>query len=268
MAEKHISLPKPYSGGDFSEWIQRFEICCDANGWDADKQLKKLPTLLEGEALAVWLEAADDERGSYDIIKKKLIVTLNPDSFVALDEFHKRRLRPDETPTLYVFRLKKMLEKTGIEGDAVDKMVLHQFLAGLPTHISRQLRALGETADLKKAVEKARLLIGMEKEPVAATKKEEEGAIVELREQVAVLSKQIETLNIQQRQREDQQKTDSTARRCFGCGGLGHFKYQCPSQRFNGRCRKCGRNGHLARNCRQGNEQGAAAWGGSRTGKQ
>ena len=114
MAEKHISLPKPYSGGDFSEWIQRFEICCDANGWDADRQLKKLPTLLEGEALAVWLEAADDERGSYDIIKK-LIVTLNPDSFVALDEFHKRRLRPDETPMLYVFRL-KMLQKMGIEG--------------------------------------------------------------------------------------------------------------------------------------------------------
>jgi len=52
----HVSLPKTFDTGKASEWFQRFEICCRANGWDNDRKALKLPTLLEGEALAVWLE--------------------------------------------------------------------------------------------------------------------------------------------------------------------------------------------------------------------
>ena len=53
MAEKHISIPyKPFSSGDISEWFQRFEICCKAN---SSKKALKLPTLLEGEGLAVCM---------------------------------------------------------------------------------------------------------------------------------------------------------------------------------------------------------------------
>ena len=37
-----------------------------------------LPTLLEGEALAVWLDLNEDERKTYDVAKKRLIETLMP----------------------------------------------------------------------------------------------------------------------------------------------------------------------------------------------
>ena len=37
MAEKHISLPKPFTRGDNVEGLQRFDICCEANAWDGDK---------------------------------------------------------------------------------------------------------------------------------------------------------------------------------------------------------------------------------------
>ena len=50
MAERHISLPKPFSSGDVEDWFQRFDIYAHANGWDAATNAKKLPTLLEGEA--------------------------------------------------------------------------------------------------------------------------------------------------------------------------------------------------------------------------
>ena len=50
MAERHISLPKPFSGGDVKDWFQRFEICARANGWEAATKATRLPTLLEGEA--------------------------------------------------------------------------------------------------------------------------------------------------------------------------------------------------------------------------
>ena len=50
---KHISLPAPFSNGDPVEWFRRFEICCRANDWGAEMKAKKLPTLLEEEAIAV-----------------------------------------------------------------------------------------------------------------------------------------------------------------------------------------------------------------------
>ena len=53
MAECHISVPKPFLSGDVKDWFQLLEICGKGNGWDAAVNLKKLPMLLEGEALAV-----------------------------------------------------------------------------------------------------------------------------------------------------------------------------------------------------------------------
>ena len=43
-------------------WTNRSEICCKANAWEAEIIALKLPTLLEGEALAVWLELTDAEQ--------------------------------------------------------------------------------------------------------------------------------------------------------------------------------------------------------------
>ena len=61
----HVSLPKTFDTGNASEWFQRFEICGRANGWANDKMALELPTLLEGEALAVWLELSSDEQKDY-----------------------------------------------------------------------------------------------------------------------------------------------------------------------------------------------------------
>jgi len=58
----HISLLKTFDTGKASEWFQCFEICCRANGWDNEKMVLKLPTLLEGEVLAVWLELTEEEQ--------------------------------------------------------------------------------------------------------------------------------------------------------------------------------------------------------------
>jgi len=34
MAERHISIPKPFSISDVTEWNQRFEIGSTANSWE------------------------------------------------------------------------------------------------------------------------------------------------------------------------------------------------------------------------------------------
>ena len=49
MAERHVSIPKPFSTGIIMEWFQRFEICCKANGWNDEVKAVKLPTCWRGK---------------------------------------------------------------------------------------------------------------------------------------------------------------------------------------------------------------------------
>ena len=58
---KHISLPSTFSSRNITEWFTRFEICSKSNEWNGATQALKLPTLLEGEALASWLELSEEE---------------------------------------------------------------------------------------------------------------------------------------------------------------------------------------------------------------
>ena len=44
-----------------SEWLTQFEICSKVNGWNVRKTVK-LHMLLEGEALALWLDLSKKSR--------------------------------------------------------------------------------------------------------------------------------------------------------------------------------------------------------------
>ena len=92
MAEHQVSLPRSFSSGDVKDWVQRFDICVRANRWDAATKAKKLPTLLEGEALAVWLELTTKQQEDYVGTKKVMEKAIMPMNFVSLDEFHRRKL--------------------------------------------------------------------------------------------------------------------------------------------------------------------------------
>ena len=49
----------------------------------------KLPTLLKGEALAVWLEWSENTKKEYKEAKKKIVEKVASQAFVSLDDFHK-----------------------------------------------------------------------------------------------------------------------------------------------------------------------------------
>ena len=69
----------------------------------------KLLTLLEGKALAIWLELIEDEQKDYAVTRKKIIDAVMPMSFIPLDDFHKWLLWPGEPLSLYVHELKQLL---------------------------------------------------------------------------------------------------------------------------------------------------------------
>ena len=71
-----------------------------ANSWDAAIKAVKLPTLLEGEALAVWLDLTEEEQADYSVTVDKLRRNLAPSWFSSLETFHMRKLQPGKALSL------------------------------------------------------------------------------------------------------------------------------------------------------------------------
>ena len=187
-----------------SEWFQHFEICCRANRWDNDKLALKLPSLLVDEVLAVWLELTEEEQKDYSTMKKKIIDTIKPMSFISLDDFHKWALHPEEPLSLYIHELKELLNQAILEITAHTKeqLLLHQFLTGLSHEVSKQLRAMGATDTLKTALERAKILMTVEQHtpvnPVAAAQPKLTTEFHQLQQQITELTAQVVALTTRQ----------------------------------------------------------------------
>ena len=128
--EHHISLPKPFASGDVAEWFKRFDICCKSNSWNNAAKVSKLPTLLEGEALAISMELTEEQQENYEIAKREISKAMMPMEFVSLDVFHRRKLQPGEALSVFVHDLKKLLEQvmSGLNAAAWGPLLLHQFI--------------------------------------------------------------------------------------------------------------------------------------------
>ena len=85
-SNKQISLLRPFAEGDPKEW---YDICCMTNEREDTVKAKKLPTLLEGEVLAIWLELTTEEKATYGTSKSKIIELV--------DDFCAQKLGPDES---------------------------------------------------------------------------------------------------------------------------------------------------------------------------
>ena len=56
------------------------------------KKALKLPTLLEGEPLSIWLEATEKEQAEFRTMKEKIITKMVPIAFLSLQEFNNRKM--------------------------------------------------------------------------------------------------------------------------------------------------------------------------------
>ena len=253
MAEQHISVPTSFAGGDVAEWFQRFEICSRANRWDAAMKTLKLHTLLEGEVLAIWMDLSVEEKDSYETAKQTLTSKLTPASFVTLDEFHRRKLLPGEALSVFVHHLKKLLLQVMPDLDTMtrNQLLLHQFVAGLPQAVSRQLRVTGQAKDLAATMERAQLLISLDDQGQTATVREGPSVVEWLQEQIEKLTKQVTALSTFLLRMAD---TDQGQSHCFDCNRVGHIQHMSPYRRQGAegrRCFICNRQGRPRGACRR-----------------
>ena len=113
-----------------------------------------------------------------------------------------------------------------------EQLLLHQFVAGLPPAISKQLRAAGNTTDLRSTVERAKLLNALENEQQTAGVTPPSNvnpipAVEKLTEQVAGLTEQVAALSAVQHRRQDGFNARPRPVRCYQCGKVGHIRRNC-----------------------------------------
>ena len=230
------------------------------NDWDDTVKARKMPTLLEGEALVVYLDVSEDEKKDYKVARQKLIDRLAPMKFTSLDKFHARKLHPGEFLSFFLHTLKRMLTQAMPESDAATRQQLlrHQFLSGLPSTFNKQLRAAGTVDDLDVIVQRAKLLMTLEQtsEKAASVEKVDlDSAIEQLQQQIAALTDQVAALSSM---RNPAISSESGARRCFRCRQLDNVRRNCPQVL---RYFTCGRSGHFAKNCQSQNGRGMPRMG-------
>ena len=62
-------------------------MCSKVNKWSNATKALKLPTLLEGEALAAWLELSKEQRSNYEVAKQALVGKMMPVGFKKISQF-------------------------------------------------------------------------------------------------------------------------------------------------------------------------------------
>ena len=155
-----------------------------------------------------------------------------------LEQFHQKRLVPGEALSLFLHELKQLLDqampKLEARARAREQLLLHQFLAGLPNAVSRQLRATGDAKELMSTLERAKLLMSLEEEqPVASVSQSQRDCIVaELQGQVLALTEQVAALKHQNTVGSRHSDEHTRSVQCFKCGKFGHIRCYCRS-RFN-----------------------------------
>jgi len=108
-----------------------------------------------------------EQQDDYVATKKVMEKGMLPMNLISLDNFHQRKLHPGEVILLYVHDLRKLLSHA-LPDAAKEPLLLHQFLAGIPEAIVRQLRVSGEVNILEKVMTCARLVMTIDPDPVAA----------------------------------------------------------------------------------------------------
>ena len=242
MATVRLSdLIQPFSGeGDVVQWLDKLAL--------VSKRLKDtpadvLPLFLEGPAYAVYSEMPEEDKESADAIATALKEAFGLNGFLAYEQLSCRRWRTGEPVDVYLAELRRLAKLADVESE---NLLRRAFIVGLPPDVSRELRAMVKvaTTDLPTIVVRARALMA----------------------ETTVLESAAASATMKPGRRRGVvggagggAKNRGERGRCFRCGGQ-HLLRHCTAT-MDGQtllCWTCGSQGHMARDCHQGNASGRA----------
>lgn len=172
MDHKEIGrVIKPYTGeGDVMAWLSKVELVASLSDIKKDMLVKLVPMYLEGGALAVYLEMAEDDRKDFGKLRKGLLKAFSDSPFTAFSKLKTLRWT-GEPVDLYVTELRKLARESGFEGEALEHLVRMALVTGVPEKVSVDLQQVdhADSAPVSELVGRARILMAKESSaPVSA----------------------------------------------------------------------------------------------------
>lgn len=126
---------------EFDRAWTRFELVAKAKGWDDDRQVAVLPTLLRGRLIDYYTDLSDDKKSNLKELKVALEekAGLSGDPFTASLAFSNRRQREDERVEDFASDLSKLFKQAYPKENSKSAVLLQRFVTGLRPPISRHL---------------------------------------------------------------------------------------------------------------------------------
>ena len=265
-------------------WLREFDACSLANDWKEEDKIKKLPAFLRGPA--------DDRKTNKDAVKMligAMCPTAQRENFYA--EFEARTLQPGEDPAVYKWDLEQKLLKADplLDDQAKEALLLRQFMRGLPRNLKIRMLENDPTltlANMIAFVQRYRAVQGQgsskdycdvaESSVSPQDKKIDE--LVTMVNAIACKQQKLEeclTAAVNQKGQQPDNKPNATRWRrrnkrpiiCYKCGRPGHIAKDCEQEESKPiQCFSCRGYGHVSHDCPNNlNGQGAVSTGGRPT---
>lgn len=243
MAAAKISsdMIRPFTGeGDVVAWLKKVNLV--AKLAKITELADFIPLYLEGSALALYLELSTTAQQDAAAIEKRLKEAYSDDPFVAHAKLGKQTWT-GESVDVYANEIRRLAGLAGYTGENLERSIKLQFVNGFPDAIGIELKQVKNVMDLgmDELLTRARVLAANRGNTTT----------------VSAVAYKVKSNNPQQ---SNGARPEREARggeglgfrgKCFNCSGS-HMVRNCPDKKIT--CYKCGKEGHISRNCDQGNE--------------
>ena len=263
---KPVVLPDSFTGeAGWDEWITHFENVADVNGWSAAQKLKWIKVCLTGRAQKAFQRLPEASRSDYKEAKKALKARFEPESKKTRyqAEFQTRRKKKFENWADFV-RLLADKAFPELQDEARERLALNSYLSQLDqpqVAFSVKQKRPESLDDAVTATLEMESYVIPKTAPVSSMQEEESvTASVSTQDKLTSLVEKLERGHsyparerLSMRSADQRRLPMTNPRGGRQAEGLPRSRPPMESRpsTFEGACWKCGRKGHMARNCQK-----------------